>query len=1198
MSIPSANRIVSLVSGQIHLRTIPIVLVIQVFAAVGLTGWISYWNGHKAVLKLAGKLNASRAARIEQKLETDLRSPHQVNQINANSIKLGELDLEDLDKIERHLWLQIQVFNTLSHIGMATPEGEYIAIRRLEDSSLRMLVANRSTEGTLHEYETDSQGNRTKLVRAERNYDPRLQEWYRAAIQADKPSGVTTEMAFDSKGSSIRITKPVYDREGNLLAVMGSDVMLSQISQFLGTLEIGRQGQTFILDRRGLLVAASTPEALPSMDPGKSKWLKAIESRDPLMRNTVEYLLSRFGELSEIRSPEQLEFSTDGKRYFLQVAPFEDGLGLSLAIVAIVPEAEFMESIYANRRFTIILCLAVMVVACCLSMGIYRALVEPLKGLTRATKAIASGEWQHSPELKRGDRVGELVESFNQMVDSLQDSFTSLEAKNASLKHLDMEKDKFIANTSHELRAPLNGIIGVAESLRLEETEPLSRQTRAHLTAIVASGRRLYHLVGDILDFAKLKRQDIELAMAPVEIRGIAQAVLSLSQPAIGSKNLQLINAINPDLPLALADEDRLQQILYNLIGNAIKFTESGAIEVSAELVNVEASGLSTGSGAHGASEEAGGQRVGSRGSREQGSREQGSREQGTGEQQISPLPSAPSASSPLPPQNPGLTVAEASGFEAKNSPSPNCYLAVSIADTGIGISEDKLERIFEYFQQGNDSTATEYEGKGLGLAIAKGLVELHGGKISVESNLDVGSRFTFTLPIAPSKVPAKAYLNGGAAAREKQAYMLDAENLPDLENQELIVNNQPITVKGNPSNKFKILIVDDDRVNRHVLVNYLASENYAIAQASNGLDAFGTMRDFQPDLILLDVIMPKMSGYEFCRKIRKQYSTTELPILMLTSKHKGEDVMQGYDAGANDYLIKPMSKYELLAKIQTHIRLSKITTAYSRFVPRQFIHFLNKESIVDVQLGDQVQQEMSILFSDIRDFTQLSESMTPEDNFRFINSYLSRMEPAISENNGFIDKYIGDAIMALFSGRADDAVRSGISMLHRLVDYNEGRRRAGYVPIKIGMGINTGSLMLGTVGGANRMDSTVISDAVNLASRLEGLTKKYGVSLLISHHTFARLDNSNQYHIRLIERLKVKGKSKDVAVFEVFDGDEPELREAKLATSTIFEEGLLLYYGQSFKKAAERFKEALRINPRDRVAEIYLERCQPQYDA
>ena len=274
---------------------------------------------------------------------------------------------------------------------------------------------------------------------------------------------------------------------------------------------------------------------------------------------------------------------------------------------------------------------------------------------------------------------------------------------------------------------------------------------------------------------------------------------------------------------------------------------------------------------------------------------------------------------------------------------------------------------------------------------------------------------------------------------------------------------------------------------------------------------------------------------------------------------------------------------------------LEDLNKAYERFIPRQFLQVLNKASIIDVQLGDQVQQEMSVLFSDIRDFTALSEQMTPEDNFRFINSYLSRMEPAIAEHNGFIDKYIGDAIMALFAGKADDAVQAGIAMLERLTAYNQQRQERGYIPIKIGIGINTGSLMLGTVGGKNRMDSTVISDAVNLASRLENLTKYYGVSLLISHHTFARLQSPMQYHLRLIEQVKVKGKSKAVAVFEVFDGDPPALREAKLATKAGFEQALLLYNRHHLSEAAQWFIDCLRINPKDRVAQIYLERCQRQ---
>jgi PAS domain S-box-containing protein len=274
---------------------------------------------------------------------------------------------------------------------------------------------------------------------------------------------------------------------------------------------------------------------------------------------------------------------------------------------------------------------------------------------------------------------------------------------------------------------------------------------------------------------------------------------------------------------------------------------------------------------------------------------------------------------------------------------------------------------------------------------------------------------------------------------------------------------------------------------------------------------------------------------------------------------------------------------------------LFQLNEAFSRFVPSQFLQLLDKKSIVDVQLGDQVQKEMSVLFSDIRDFTTLSESLTPEDNFKFINAYLSRMEPALIENQGFIDKYIGDGIMALFSGSADDAIKAGIAMLQRLAAYNRHRASNSYAPVKIGIGINTGSLMLGTVGGLHRMDGTVISDAVNLASRLESLTKEYGVSLLITHHTLARLQNPTEYNIRFIERVLVKGKSKAVAVFEVFDGDEVQVKEDKLATKTMFEEGLFLYYQHLIKEAAQRFKAVLSLNPSDTVAQIYQSRCLSQ---
>ena len=270
----------------------------------------------------------------------------------------------------------------------------------------------------------------------------------------------------------------------------------------------------------------------------------------------------------------------------------------------------------------------------------------------------------------------------------------------------------------------------------------------------------------------------------------------------------------------------------------------------------------------------------------------------------------------------------------------------------------------------------------------------------------------------------------------------------------------------------------------------------------------------------------------------------------------------------------------------------SELTDAYGRFVPHQFLNLLGYESIIDVNLGDQVQQEMSVLFADIRDFTTLSETMTPQENFNFINAYLSRMEPAITSNNGFIDKYIGDAIMALFSDFADDAVKAGIAMLNILTNYNEDRQRVGYIPIQIGIGINSGSLMLGTVGGKSRMDSTVISDAVNLASRIEGLTKDYSVPLLISHQTLERLRNPADYAIRIVDKVQVKGKSQYVVVYGVFDADPPEIMSAKLANLPVYTEAMLLCERKQFREAGKLFEECLRTNPSDQVARIYLKRC------
>ncbi len=271
---------------------------------------------------------------------------------------------------------------------------------------------------------------------------------------------------------------------------------------------------------------------------------------------------------------------------------------------------------------------------------------------------------------------------------------------------------------------------------------------------------------------------------------------------------------------------------------------------------------------------------------------------------------------------------------------------------------------------------------------------------------------------------------------------------------------------------------------------------------------------------------------------------------------------------------------------------LAKLNLAYERFVPRQFLSLLAKKSIVDIKLGEHVEKEMTILFADIRDFTSLSEKLTPQENFNFINTYLSQMDDVIHANNGFIDKYIGDAIMALFHN-ADDAVCGAIAMLKTLIDYNQGRIQDGHEAIKIGIGLNTGALMIGTVGGRNRMDGTVISDAVNVASRVEGLTKIYGTPLLITEHTYEKLVDPTKYLMRIIDATKVQGKSEEITVYEVFDADSQESRELKNSTIEDFEPGFVLYKSEAIADAKVLFEKVLTVNPNDKAAKVHLEDCE-----
>jgi class 3 adenylate cyclase len=274
-----------------------------------------------------------------------------------------------------------------------------------------------------------------------------------------------------------------------------------------------------------------------------------------------------------------------------------------------------------------------------------------------------------------------------------------------------------------------------------------------------------------------------------------------------------------------------------------------------------------------------------------------------------------------------------------------------------------------------------------------------------------------------------------------------------------------------------------------------------------------------------------------------------------------------------------------------TILDLKATNVSIERFVPQAFLAIMGKPSILEVGLGDNSRQNMTVLFSDIRSFTTLSEKMTPDENFAFINSYLERMGPVIRDHNGFIDKYIGDAIMALFA-TADDALRAGQAMLDTLDRFNTERRSSGLDPIAIGVGINSGFLMLGTIGERHRMDGTVISDAVNLASRVESLTKVYRCSMLISQFTYEQLTDPKAHDIRPIDVVVVKGKTRPVVLFEVFDRDSAEARSAKRRTQDLLFSGIEALSRQDFAVARRHFEECLALYPGDEAADNLLKSC------
>jgi sensor histidine kinase YesM len=409
----------------------------------------------------------------------------------------------------------------------------------------------------------------------------------------------------------------------------------------------------------------------------------------------------------------------------------------------------------------------------------------------------------------------------------------------ATLQRMNDHKDQFLANTSHEFKNPLNSILNLSEAVLKREGHLLQERSVRELETVQSVGRRLTLILNDLIDVMSLREGNPRIQKKVAYMQPIVTGVLDLLQVNAESKGVRLINQIPEDLPAVYADENRVIQIVFNLLHNAVKYTSEGTIAISAYARDGRA--------------------------------------------------------------------------------------YVTVADTGIGMDERMLKCLFQpYEQAGMEETFVE-GGFGLGLSISKQLVELHGGTIEVESVLGEGSQFMFSLALAEQEAEGgKAALQPmapaglvavDASARKETDAVIERLAANYTEADRLAVGLPPVRKKG--VNRPLLLVVDDDPANLQVLEAILPPDDYELTLVTSGKEALAVLDSREWDLVISDIMMPQMSGYELTRRIRERFSFTDLPILLLTARSRAEDIHIGFQSGANDYVAKPVEAIELRARIK-----------------------------------------------------------------------------------------------------------------------------------------------------------------------------------------------------------------------------------------------------------------------------------------
>ncbi len=419
---------------KIHLKTALIIpFVTLTILAVSLVGYISFLNGQKAVNNVALQLRSRISEHIESHLSNFIKIPQQINQLNSDSMQQSWLDVSNSETLEYYFYKQIQTYKTVTSIYFGNTQGGLInSGREGAQGSQYIITTDGFKSGDFNKYAIDKKGNRSKLLLTVKNFDARTRQWYIKAVEKGTSVWSSVYILFTGQDLAIAASRPVYDHQNNLLGVTSVDLFLSYFTDFLETLSIGKNGSAFIIERSGLMIATSNDEKIFTNPSNKKdrRRLKATESETPLIRSAAESLIRQFGDFNAITNKHNINFQISGKNNFLQVSPLKDEHGLDWLIAVVVPEADFMEQIKANKIFTIFFIIISLLIVLLVGIFTAQSITKPVLRINDAADNLAKGELkQKINNNSQFIEIKNMTRSFNHMTEQLQEMLNDLNSE-------------------------------------------------------------------------------------------------------------------------------------------------------------------------------------------------------------------------------------------------------------------------------------------------------------------------------------------------------------------------------------------------------------------------------------------------------------------------------------------------------------------------------------------------------------------------------------------------------------------------------------------------------------------------------------------------------------------------------------------------------------------------------------------------